>query len=126
MSNDEHHFMYLLAISTSSSEKYLLRYFPHIFDWVVCFSGIELHELLDILEITPLSIVSFPIIFCHSEGCLLTWLIVSFAVQKFSNLIMSHLFTFAFISVTLGGGSQRILLYLCHQVFCLCFPLRVL
>ena len=105
MSNDEHHFMYLLAISTSSSEKYLFRYFPHIFYWVVCFSGIELHELLDILEITPLSIVSFPIIFSHSEGCPFTLFIVSFAVQKFLSLIRSQLFTFIFISVILGGGS---------------------
>ena len=32
-------------------------------------------------------------------------LIVSFAVQKFLSLIRSHLFTFVFILVTLGGGS---------------------
>ena len=41
----------------------------------------------------------------HSEGCLLTLLIVSSAVQKLLNLIRSHLFTFVFISITLGGGS---------------------
>ena len=63
------------------------------------------------LEINPLSVVSFPIIFSHSEGCLSTLLIVSFAVQKLLCLIRSHLFTFVFISVTLGGGSQRILLW---------------
>ena len=34
-----------------------------------------------------------------------TLLIVSFAVQKLLNLIKFHLFTFVFISVTLGGGS---------------------
>ena len=37
---------------------------------------------LCVLEINPLSVVSFAIIFSHSEGCLLTLLIVSFAVQK--------------------------------------------
>ena len=52
----------------------------------------------------PLSIVSFAIIFSHSEGCLFTLLIVSFAVQKLLSLIRSH-FTFHFIFVTLGSGS---------------------
>ena len=37
---------------------------------------------LYILEINPLSVISFAIIFYHSEGCLFTLLIVSFAVQK--------------------------------------------
>ena len=39
------------------------------------------------------------------SGCLFTLHIVSFAVQKLSHLIRSHLFTFVFISITLGGGS---------------------
>ena len=60
---------------------------------------------LYILEINPLSIVSFAIIFSHSGGCLFTLLVVSFAVQKSLSLIRAHLFTFAFISVSLGGGS---------------------
>ena len=33
------------------------------------------------------------------------WLRVSFIVQKLLSLIRPHLFTFAFISITLGGGS---------------------
>ena len=60
---------------------------------------------LYILEIHLLSAVSFAIIFSHSEGCLFTLLIVSFAVLKLLGLIRSQLFTFVFISVTLGGGS---------------------
>ena len=59
---------------------------------------------LCILE-NPMPVVSFAIIFSHSEDYLFTLFIVSFAVQIFLTLIMSHLFTFAFISVTLGGGS---------------------
>ena len=55
--------------------------------------GIELY----ILEINPLSIVSFAIIFSHSEGCLFTSLIVSFAVQKILSLIRSYLFSFVLI-----------------------------
>ena len=59
---------------------------------------------LHILEINPLSVVSFDIIFSHSEDCLFTLLIVSFAVQKLLSLIRPC-FTFVFISITLGGGS---------------------
>ena len=35
---------------------------------------------------------------------------VSFAVQKFLSLIRSHLFIFVFTFITLGGGSEKILL----------------
>ena len=62
---------------------------------------------LYILEINPLSVVSFAIIIYHSEGCLL--FSVSFAVQKFLSLIKSHLFIF--ISVTLEDRSSRILMW---------------
>ena len=58
-----------------------------------------------ILEINPFSVVSFVIIFFHSEGCLFTLFIVSFAVQKLLSIIRSYLFAFAFIYITLGGGS---------------------
>ena len=51
---------------------------------------------LYILEINPLS-VSFAIIFSHSEGCLFTLLIVSFAVQKLLSLMRSHLFAFVIL-----------------------------
>ena len=47
---------------------------------------------LSIHACNPLSILSFPIIFFHSEACLFTLFIVSFAVQKLSSLIRSHLF----------------------------------
>ena len=50
-----------------------------------------------------LSVVSFAIIFSHSEDCLFTLLIVSFVVQNLFSLIRSHLFIFAFISNILGG-----------------------
>ena len=60
---------------------------------------------LYIFEINSLSVASFAIIFYHSEGFLFTLLIVSVVVQKPLSLIRSHLFSFAFISITLGGGS---------------------
>ena len=43
-----------------------------------------------ILEINALSVVLFAVIFSHSEGCLFTLLLVSFAVQKLLSLIRSH------------------------------------
>ena len=66
---------------------------------------------LYILEINPLSVVSFADIFSHSEGGLFVLFMVSFAVQKLLSLIKSHLFIFVFISIILGGGSKKILLW---------------
>ena len=62
---------------------------------------------LYILEMNPLSVASFANIFSHSEGCLFILFMVSFAVQKLSSLIRSHLFSFAFIFITLGGGVKK-------------------
>ena len=66
---------------------------------------------LYILEINPLSVIFFTkIFFPHSMCYLFILLMVSFAVQKLLSLIRSCLFIFVFISITLGGGSKKILL----------------
>jgi len=85
-------------------EKYLFRSFSHF--WIgFVFLVLSCMSCLYILEINSLSVVSFAIIFSHSEGCLFTLLNVSYAVKKLLSLFRSHLLTFAFISITLGGGS---------------------
>ena len=88
-----------------SLEKCMFRSFPHFSIGLFVLLVLSCMSCLYVLEINPLSVVSFAIIFSYYEGYLFTLLIVSFAVQKILNLIRSHLFTFVFISVILGGGS---------------------
>ena len=64
---------------------------------------------LYILVIKLLSVASFASIFSQSVGCLFILPMVSFAVQKFVNLIRSHLFIFVFMSISLGGWPKKTL-----------------
>ena len=98
----EHFFKHLLTIYISSLEKCLFRSFAHFSTGLLAFLLLSCISCLFILEIKPLSVTSFEIIFSHSASCLFVFILVSFSVQKLVSLIRYHWFILAFISVALG------------------------
>ena len=83
----------------SSWEKCL---FPVLLSGLFVFLFLSCMNYLCILKAKPLLVVPFVSVFSHSVGCLFALFMVSFDVQKLISLIGSHLFIFAFISVSLA------------------------
>ena len=108
MGDVDHLFMCLLAICMSSLKKCLFMSSVHF--WLDYLFFWYLAVWATYIFLRSLSLASFAIICSNSEGCLFILCIVSFAVQKLLSLIKSHLFIFVFISINLGGGSERIFL----------------
>ena len=79
---------------------------------------------LYILEIRPLTEVSFTNMFSHTVGSLCILVLFSLAMQKLFILMRSHLFIISFMPLALGDLSMRMLLRGMSEIFLPMFSFR--
>ena len=79
---------------------------------------------LYILEIRPLSDVSWANKFSHAVGSPFVLMLFSLAMQKLFILMRSHLFILSFMSLALGDMSVRVLLLGISEIFLPMFASR--
>ena len=101
----------------SSLAHFMIEFFTFLVLSCMCY--------LYILESNYLSVVSFAIIFSHSEGCLFTLLIISFIVQNILSLSL-HLLIYLFLFPLLWDVGHRGPAVFDVRECSACFSLRVL
>ena len=101
-----HLFTHLLTMWLSFLHKCLFQSLSQILiRWHFWYCDLWTVYLFWILAL--LSVISLASLFSHSVDCLFNLYVVCFVLQKLFNVIMSHLFIFAFISFALGDRSKR-------------------
>ena len=107
-----------------SLEKWLFKSSIYFLTELLVFLTLSCMSYGYMLEINPLSVVSFVIIFSHSKACLFILFIVLLSGQKILSLIRSYLFIFLLISILWELDQRGYCCDLCQRMFC--FPLRIL
>ena len=105
-------------------EKCLLRSFTHFLIELFVFLMWSHVSSLYILEMKPLTKVSFANIFSHMVGSLFILLMFSLNVQKLFNLMKPHLFILSFMSLALGDILVKVFLHGIPEIFLPMFSSR--